>query len=110
RVKNRDELRNIIEGVFTQHSVAEIEDRLEAAKIANARLRSLEEFAEHPQLQARNRWITVPTPHGPVQSLMPVTQSESDVLRADPVPALGEHTDSIKAEFMKEESSISIQR
>lgn len=110
RVKNRDELRNIIEGAFTKHSVAEIEDRLEAAKIANARLRSLEEFAEHPQLQARNRWITVPTPGGPVQSLMPVTQSESDVLRADPVPALGEHTDSIKAEFMKEESSVSIQR
>lgn len=109
RVHNRDELTRIIEDVFTQHSIDEIEERLEVAKIANARLRTPEEFAQHPQLQARNRWMSVPTPSGEVKALMPVTLSDDDDLRSDSVPALGEHTEAIKEEFAKKRNSVSTQ-
>ena len=35
---------------------------LDEAGIANARLRTPQEFADHPQLQARDRWREVDTP------------------------------------------------
>ena len=110
RVRNREKLTSIIEGVFSKYSISVIEEQLELAKIANARLRSPEEFSRHPQLEARGRWFTVSTPGGPVQSLMPVTQSRTDELRCDPVPDLGEHTEAIKAEFANRRNAIPIQR
>lgn len=108
RVHNSDQLTVIIEDIFTRHSIEEIEQRLETAKIANARLRSPEEFADHPQLAARNRWMTVPTPNGDIQALKPVTQSSEVPPRTDPVPALGEHTEAIKTEFAKHSQSLSL--
>lgn len=108
RVQNRAQLTEIIEGVFTRHSIDEIEQRLESAKIANARLRSPEEFAEHPQLAARDRWMTVPTSNGDIQALKPVTQAANVPPRTDPVPALGEHTEAIKAEFAKQSHTVSL--
>ena len=42
-------------------------ERLESARIANARLRTVRQFADHPQLAARGRWHEVETPIGPVR-------------------------------------------
>jgi crotonobetainyl-CoA:carnitine CoA-transferase CaiB-like acyl-CoA transferase len=50
---------------------------------------------EHPQLRARNRWREVGTPAGLVPALLPPGSWEEGEPRMDPVPALGEHTDSI---------------
>jgi itaconate CoA-transferase len=99
RVTHDDELTAIIETALADFSVAEVEARLDAAGIANARLRTPAEFAEHPQLAARDRWRDVDTPAGPVQmQLPPVTvPGREPAMRA--VPALGQHTAAILAEL-----------
>ena len=66
-----DYLRNQILDSFSQTTAVEIEERLVKAKIAHARLNSVSEFFEHPQLIARQRWQEIGTPHGPVRALLP---------------------------------------
>ena len=67
-------------------------DRLEAAQIANARVNTMHDVWEHPQLAARGRWREVGTPAGPVPALLPPGSWDVEP-RMDPVPALGEHTE-----------------
>jgi crotonobetainyl-CoA:carnitine CoA-transferase CaiB-like acyl-CoA transferase len=54
---------------------------------------------EHPQLQARHRWCEVGSPAGTIPALLPPGVTQDDAPRMDPVPALGEHTESILAEL-----------
>jgi itaconate CoA-transferase len=69
--------------------------KLDAAGIANARINTPEEVWQHPQFKARNRWREVGSPAGPLPTLLPpVTMPEFEA-RLDPVPAVGEHTDSV---------------
>jgi crotonobetainyl-CoA:carnitine CoA-transferase CaiB-like acyl-CoA transferase len=73
-------------------------ERLEAAQIANARVNTMHEVWEHPQLKARERWREVGSPVGPLPALLPPgTWNEGP--RMDPIPGLGEHTDAILAEL-----------
>ena len=65
RVAHHDELTAILTEVFAGIAVDQLEASLEAAGIANARMRSPEEFAAHPQLAARDRWRDIDSPHGP---------------------------------------------
>src|SRR4030088_818074 len=58
RVQNREQLDIDIQEVFQKLTAAEIIIRLEAAQIANARMNTIQEFLDHPQLSARNRWAT----------------------------------------------------
>jgi itaconate CoA-transferase len=53
----------------------------------------------HPQLAARERWREIGTPAGPIPSLLPPATPDTFDARMDPVPALGEHTDSILGEL-----------
>jgi crotonobetainyl-CoA:carnitine CoA-transferase CaiB-like acyl-CoA transferase len=71
--------------------------RLDQAQIANARVNTMHDVWEHPQLRARNRWREVGTPAGAVPALLPPGSWEEGEPRFDPVPALGEHTASILA-------------
>ncbi|HUC25532.1 MAG TPA: CaiB/BaiF CoA-transferase family protein, partial [Streptosporangiaceae bacterium] len=99
RVVNDDQLTLIIETALRQLTVTAVEQRLDAAGIANARLRTPAEFAAHPQLAARDRWRQVGTPAGPVRALLPpVTVSGREAVMGH-VPALGEHTEAILAEL-----------
>lgn len=99
RSSNREELKRIIEFVFGNLTCEEVINRLEIAKIANARLNTMEDFFHHPQLKARNRWVQVQTPVGEVAALKhPVTMSGVDTV-VGAVPKLGEHTDSILREI-----------
>jgi itaconate CoA-transferase len=80
-------------------TAGEVEARLDAAGIANARLRTPAEFAAHPQLAVRDRWRDVSTPGGPVRALLPpVTLDNREAAMGD-VPALGQHTAAILAEL-----------
>ena len=74
-------------------------ERLEAAQIANARLNTVEEFLEHPQLSARGRWREVDSPVGPLRAVLPPVTMAGVEARLEPVPALGQHTDAILAEL-----------
>ena len=53
----------------------------------------------HPQLKARDRWRSIPTPSGALQALLPPAQHSSFEYRMDAVPAVGEHTDAILREL-----------
>jgi itaconate CoA-transferase len=99
RVANRIELHEAINAVLSGLGVAEALTRLDAAGIANAQMRDMHEFAEHPQLAARNRWQDVESPVGPLRSLIPPVTSREQAVRMGPVPALGEHTDAVLAEI-----------
>jgi crotonobetainyl-CoA:carnitine CoA-transferase CaiB-like acyl-CoA transferase len=99
RVAHNDELTAIIAAVFSAIPAAGLMARLDAAGLANAQLRTPAEFAEHPQLAARDRWREVGTPHGPVRTLLPpvTVPGREPVLGA--VPAVGQHTAAIRAEL-----------
>jgi itaconate CoA-transferase len=95
RLKHSHILKSLIDEVFQRFTAAEIIDRLEAAQIANASLNTTKEFFEHPQLKVRNRWREVDTSAGKIKALIPpVTMEELDLVM-DPVPAVGEHNESI---------------
>lgn len=99
RVAHRDELTARIEAAFTGLDADTVSERLDAAGIANARLRDIDEFVEHPQLLARNRWREVATAAGPIRALVPPAMLDGDEPVMDPVPSVGEHTSAILAEL-----------
>ena len=95
RVQHCSELRALIVDVFSALSAEQVVQRLDAAKIANARVNSMHDVWRHPQLQARERWTEVPTPNGPITALLPPGKSTDYTARMDGVPDLGAHTDAI---------------
>jgi itaconate CoA-transferase len=99
RVQNRPQLDQIMQGVFQHLTATEIIARLESAQIANARLNTVREFLDHPQLKARQRWSTVDSPVGAIQALLPPLTMENVVPVMNPVPALGQQTDAILGEL-----------
>lgn len=101
RTQHVDALRARIEAVFAELTVAEVLERLDAAAIANAELRSTTSIGSHPQLAARDRWVDIDTPEGPVQVLRPPVTSREQANRFSAVPAIGEHTDDVKDEVRR---------
>ena len=99
RVVHNDALTAIIEAALADRLADELSEALDAAGIANARLRTPEELTRHPQLRARRRWRTVRTPGGDLDALLPPVQLAGQTPVMGPVPALGEHTEAIRAEF-----------
>ena len=98
RANHREMLEPIITGVLSQLSSADAIARLERAGIATARVNDMAALWAHPQLAARGRWQEFGSPVGPLPGLRPVTGQAWEP-RFDAVPAVGEHTDSILAEF-----------
>ena len=91
----REELRALILAAFQPLTAQQVVERLDAAQIANARVNTMHDVWEHPQLKARDRWREVDTPAGTIPALLPPGSWEEGAPRMDPVPALGQHTDAI---------------
>jgi crotonobetainyl-CoA:carnitine CoA-transferase CaiB-like acyl-CoA transferase len=100
RVKHDGELTAIIEDVLASMTPDEAVARLDAAGIASARLRTPAEFAAHPQLAARDRWREADTPGGLVRTLLPPVTVPGRPAAMGAVPALGQHTEAVLAEFL----------
>ncbi|MFE0020148.1 CaiB/BaiF CoA transferase family protein [Amycolatopsis sp. NPDC059021] len=92
RVAHRPELADVIGKVFAGLTGDQLIERLDTARIAFARQRSMAEFATHPQLAERDRWRRVATPAGEVDALVPPVTVPGREPAMGPVPALGEHT------------------
>jgi itaconate CoA-transferase len=108
RVAHREALRAEIESAFAALSASQIVERLDAAGIASARMNSVEEYLEHPQLNGRER--TIGSPAGPLRAFAPpVALSGVEPVMGD-VPALGQHTDSILGEIGVESRTIAAWR
>jgi itaconate CoA-transferase len=95
RLANRDALHAEINALFMRLTAAEAIARLDQAGIANARLNSVQEFWDHPQLQARNRWREVESEVGPLKALLPPVTTRHNEARMGPIPRLGEHSEAI---------------
>jgi crotonobetainyl-CoA:carnitine CoA-transferase CaiB-like acyl-CoA transferase len=99
RVEHHDELENIIVGAFAGKTAQQVVESLERAQIANARMNTVDEFLEHPQLAARGKWREVDSPAGPLRALLPPFGFDDVEPRMGRIPALGEHTDGILTEL-----------
>ncbi|OQW54476.1 CaiB/BaiF CoA transferase family protein [Candidatus Raskinella chloraquaticus] len=98
RAQHRALLDDIVVPTLAGLSTSTAMARLDNAGIGTARVNSLADVWAHPQLAARARWGMVETPNGAIPSLMPVAGS-AWTGRMDGVPALGQHTAAILAEF-----------
>jgi formyl-CoA transferase len=97
RAENRAETDTAVGDAFAKHDVAELMKLLEAADIAFARVNDSMLLSQHPHL----RRITVGAPTGPVSTPAPTPIFNGEQRRYGAIPALGEHTATIKAEFSK---------
>jgi len=93
RVENRQQLDAEIGAILKQLTKHELTKRLGRASIAFGALNSVEAFSQHPQLD----FLTVETEAGPVELIAPPGHTGSTTRSR--VPALGEHSHSIRAEF-----------
>jgi itaconate CoA-transferase len=99
RNENRAALQALILEVFATLGTAQVEQRLDDAQIANARMNDMAGLWAHPQLKARERWCTVGSPAGDIPALLPPGRNNSFDYRMDAVPAVGEHTQAILQEL-----------
>jgi formyl-CoA transferase len=83
-----------------------VTELLEKAKIANSRLNSVADFLDHESLTARHRWRQVDIPGGRIEALVPPADLRGVPPVMGPVPAVGEHTDSILMELGRDASAI----
>ncbi len=95
RVKRRAETDGRVGNAFALLDAAELEQRLAAADIAFARVNTPADLSRHPHL----RRITVGTPSGPVSYPAP-PRHDAAMRRYGAVPAIGEHTEKVRAEFV----------
>jgi itaconate CoA-transferase len=106
RVENREALEEEISAILRGLSSEEALVKLEKAGIANARMQTVRELIEHPQLDARDRWREVGSPAGPLRALLPpVAMSDVEPVMA-PIPSVGEHTEEILKELSYDEGAI----
>jgi itaconate CoA-transferase len=99
RVENRAALHTTIESAFDTLTTDKVIERLESAGIAWARMNSVDEFVEHPQLLARDCWREVGSPGGEIRAMIPPVRMEGVEPAMGGVPALGQHTDAILEEL-----------
>ena len=110
RVENRDDLHQDIETILQRFSSSEAIERLEEAKIANARMRTVRGLLEHPQLEARDRWREVGSPVGPLRALLPPATIDSIEPLMAPIPSVSEHTEKILAELGYDDDTVATLR
>ncbi len=110
RNEHRAELQALVLAVFRDLSTAQVLERLDAARIANARVNDMAGLWAHPQLRSRARWTSVGSPAGPIPALLPPGNSNAFDHRMDPVPAVGQHTDAILRELGLDDGRIAAMR
>jgi formyl-CoA transferase len=96
RVKRRALTDGKVAAAFGALDVDALVEKLAAADIAFGRVNGPGELAQHPHL----RRITVGSPGGPLSYPAPAAQWAGASRQYGPVPAVGEHSERIRSEFM----------
>ncbi|CAM2160512.1 MULTISPECIES: CaiB/BaiF CoA transferase family protein [Paraburkholderia] len=99
RLANRDALERGITERFAAWTSDEVLARLDRAAIANGKMNDVEALLEHPQLVERDRYRSVDTERGAMDMFLPAVTIAGVEPVMGPVPAVGEHTESILAEL-----------
>ncbi len=119
RNERREEIAALIDKVLSTLTAEQVVAKLDAAGIANARINNPEEVWQHPQLKARERWRDIGSPVGEIPALLPPATLSGAEARMDPIPEIGEHTESILTELgfsgkeiaaLKADEAISFER
>src|SRR5262249_35672425 len=97
RVKRRAETDGKVAAAFGALDVEALQEKLAAADIAFGRVNGPGELAHHPHL----RRITLGSPNGPLSYPAPPARHEGEPRRYSPIPAVGQHSDAIRAEFKR---------
>jgi itaconate CoA-transferase len=100
RVANNALITPVVEAALADQRADDVVRALESRGLACARMRTPQEFHDHPQLDARDRWREVQTPGGPARALLPAVDVEGREAAMGDVPALGQHTDALRREFV----------
>ena len=95
RVAHRSETDALVGNAFARHDATALMTLLETADIAFARVSDCAILSAHPHL----RRIAVDTPSGPAAMPAPAPIIDGE-RRYGRVPALGEHSEAIRAEFL----------
>jgi len=105
RSDNREQLRKIIQAVFSKLATEKLVAKLDQAQIAYANVNDMDAVWNHPQLAALNRIIETETPAGRVTTIRPPGNNSSYEPKLGPVPGVGEHTRAVleELEFTEEE-------
>ncbi len=91
----RDQTNAVVGEVFRRHTWDQVTARLDAAQIAYARVSSIRDLGAHPQV----RRTTIATDKGDVSLPGLAATVDGMVQKLGKVPALGEHTATVRAEF-----------
>ena len=110
RNEKRDELLSIIDACFSKLTSEQVIAKLDQAQIANARLNDMQGLWNHEQLKARERWVQVGSPVGPIPAMLPPGSNNSFDYRMDDIPAVGQHTAAILSELGIAASEIEVMR
>ena len=97
RVTNREALHVAIESTLGTLTANDVRARLDDASIAYARMNTMGEFLDHPQLA--DRWREIGSPAGVLRALLPPIRMPDASPALGPVPSVGQHTDAILDEL-----------
>ena len=100
RFECRRELEAELRAAAARLTTAELLARLEAAQIAYASVKPVEQVLAHPQLAGR--WTPVRAGEREVSVLLPPVSLTGGAPELGPVPRRGEHTEAVLAEFGQE--------
>ncbi len=95
RVANRSVMDVLIKSAFSVHDRESLAALLQETGIAFGRFNEVSDLTDHPQL----RRISIATASGTVELVAPPARFASDGGGLGPVPALGQHSQSVRDEF-----------
>ncbi|SFL39764.1 CaiB/BaiF CoA transferase family protein [Geodermatophilus ruber] len=92
RVQHRTELQERIDQRLGRLPAGTVEDLLDRASVAHARIADVTALGDHPVLTARHRLREVASPAGPLRALEPPLTGPDRPAAMGPVPEVGEHS------------------
>ena len=95
RVANRAAVNQVVGAALGRLTRNQVADRLRESRTAYGFVNTLSDLGTHPAL----RRVTVGTPGGPASIVAPPAIHDGRAPVLGPVPAIGEHTAAIRAEF-----------
>ncbi|NDV09263.1 CoA transferase [Rhodococcus sp. IEGM 248] len=106
RVRHRAETDRVVAEHTRRFDTDELDKRLAAAGVPAARLNDMRDLIDHPQLSERDRWRQIDTEAGQVRAVLPPMTFTDVELPMGPVPALGQHTDTVLTELGLTDATI----
>ena len=109
RIKNRDVLEPLLDGVFRERAAGEWVSRLHAAGIPCSVVRNFAEVAQHPQSEVRQMFPLMEHPTAGRHQVTgtPIKLSDTPGSPSSPAPLLGQHTrEVLKQSFALDDAFI----